>query len=99
MQVTAHHDETSSNSDSRPSGSQNPSQNTYRRVRPSLDVFKIPDGVPMVVVKCPTYFAGDIRILKQRHIPELEHLVDVVVFPVDGLRPHPHEIHERYCVF
>ena len=63
----------------------------------SLQQYIIPDGTPMVVVKCPTYYAGDIRRLTQRNIPELQHLVDVVVFPVEGLeRPHPHEIHERY---
>ena len=46
--------------------------------------------------KCPTYYPGDIRILTQRNIPELSHLVDVVVFPTDPKmkRPHPHEIHE-----
>ena len=89
LPVTIHRDENTSSHD--------PAGNTYRRVRPSLGVHMIPDGTPMVVVKCPTYYAGDIRILKQRHIPELEHLVDVVVFPVENLdRPHPHEIHERY---
>ena len=41
----------------------------------------IPDGTRMVVVKCPTYYPGDIRIMTQRNIPELEHLVDCVVFP------------------
>ena len=71
-------------------------RNNYRQVRPKSKVLQIPDGTRMVVVKCPTYFAGDIRILTQRNIPELSHLVDVVVFPShpDIVRPHTHEIHE-----
>ena len=50
----------------------------------------------MVVVKCPTYYPGDIRILVQKNIPELSHLTDVVVFSTDesAKRPVPHEIHE-----
>ena len=90
VQVTVHQDEVSNYTAASSDG------NNYRRVRSSHGLYKIPDGTPMVVVKCPTYYPGDMRILKQRHIPELEHLVDVVVFPVDGLdRPHPNEIHER----
>ena len=71
----------------------------YRRIRQSIKTPKIQkfeDGTKMVVMKSPTYFPGDIRILKQKNIKELEHLVDVIVFPVNDLdRPHTHEIHER----
>ena len=69
---------------------------SYRRFRPRMAVNKIPDGTRMVVVKCPTYYPGDIRILVQKNIPELSHLTDVVVFSTDGSakRPVPHEIHE-----
>ena len=61
-----------------------------------MAVNKIPDGTRMVVVKCPTYYPGDIRILYQKNIPELSHLTDVVVFSTDesAKRPVPHEIHE-----
>ena len=61
-----------------------------------MAVNKIPDGTRMVVVKCPTYYPGDIRILVQKNIPELSHLTDVVVFSTDesAKRPVPHEIHE-----
>ena len=67
-----------------------------------MAVNKIPDGTRMVVVKCPTYYPGDIRILVQKNIPELSHLTDVVVFSTDvfstdeavSKRPVPHEIHE-----
>ena len=69
---------------------------SYRRFRPRMAVNKIPDGTRMVVVKCPTYYPGDIRILVQKNIPELSHLTDVVVFSTDesAKRPVPHEIHE-----
>ena len=38
----------------------------------------------------------NMRILKQKNIPELSHLIDVVVFSTDetSKRPVPHEIHE-----
>ena len=69
---------------------------SYRRFRPRMAVNKIPDGTRMVVVKCPTYYPGDIRILVQKNIPELSHLTGVVVFSTDesAKRPVPHEIHE-----
>ena len=69
---------------------------SYRRARPKMKVTPIPDGTRIVVVKCPTYYPGDIRILTHRNVPELAHLVDVIVFPTDPdmKRPHPHEIHE-----
>ena len=44
------------------------------------------------VTKSPIYHAGDIRFLTAVDVPELNHLVDVLVFPSQGLRPHPDEI-------
>lgn len=65
-----------------------------------LTVIPLKDGIDVLVNKCPTYYAGDFRVLTNRYIPELSHLVDVIVFPVAGDhapgldRPHPHEMHE-----
>lgn len=48
---------------------------------------------PRVVVgRNPSLHPGDIRILKPRNIPELQHLVDVIVFPALGNRPHSNEM-------
>ena len=46
----------------------------------------------VVVAKNPCYLLGDIRVLKCVPVPELEHLVDCIVFPINGKRPHPSEI-------
>lgn len=42
------------------------------------------DGTIVVVMRSPSYSAGDCRILKCRNVKELEHLVDCVVFSVKG---------------
>ncbi len=44
------------------------------------------------VAKSPSYHLGDIRVLKLTSYKQLEHLYDVIVFPVKGQRPHPNEI-------
>jgi RNA-dependent RNA polymerase len=46
----------------------------------------------IIVTKNPCYHAGDIRILKGVDIPALHYLVNVVVFPQKGERPHTNEI-------
>ncbi len=46
----------------------------------------------VVVARNPCYHAGDIRVLKVVDIPELAHLVDCIVFPIKGKRPHPDEM-------
>jgi RNA-dependent RNA polymerase len=46
----------------------------------------------ITVTKNPCYHAGDIRILKGVDIPALHYLVNVVVFPQKGKRPHTNEI-------
>ena len=52
----------------------------------------------VVVCKSPCYLLGDVRVLKAVNVtdnPEvgkLNHLVDCIVFPVQGKRPHPDEI-------
>ena len=46
----------------------------------------------VVVGRNPSLHPGDIRVLKPRNIPQLRHLVDVIVFPALGNRPHPNEM-------
>ncbi|CAC5394057.1 unnamed protein product [Mytilus coruscus] len=52
---------------------------------------------PVVVCKSPCYLLGDIRVLKavsdmdKPELSKLSHLVDCIVFPIRGARPHPNE--------
>ena len=46
----------------------------------------------VTVAKNPCYLLGDVRVLKAVDKPHLEHLVDCIVFPTKGKRPHPSEI-------
>jgi len=45
----------------------------------------------VVVAKNPCLHPGDIRILEAVDVPSLHHLVDCLVFPQKGHRPHPNE--------
>ena len=45
-----------------------------------------------LVAKSPSYHLGDIRILKLTSCEKLAHLYDVLVFPIQGYRPHSNEI-------
>lgn len=45
----------------------------------------------VVVAKNPCLHPGDIRILEAVDAPSLHHLVDCLVFPQKGDRPHPNE--------
>ncbi|XP_064477373.1 uncharacterized protein LOC135391172 [Ornithodoros turicata] len=46
----------------------------------------------VVVTKCPCLHPGDVRRLTAVDVPRLHHVVDCVVFPAKGPRPHPDEM-------
>ncbi|BAC00725.1 putative RNA-dependent RNA polymerase [Oryza sativa Japonica Group] len=45
----------------------------------------------VVIAKNPCLHPGDVRILEAVDVPELHHLVDCLVFPQKGERPHANE--------
>ncbi|GLT27746.1 hypothetical protein SLA2020_027210 [Shorea laevis] len=45
----------------------------------------------VVVAKNPCLHPGDVRVLRAVNVPALYHMVDCVVFPQKGKRPHPSE--------
>lgn len=46
----------------------------------------------VVIMKNPCLHPGDVRTFQSRDVPALHHLVDCVVFPRKGNRPHPNEL-------
>ena len=53
---------------------------------------KILHNVRVVVAKNPCYHPGDVRVLTCVDEPSCHHLVDCIVFPTQGDRPHSDEI-------
>ncbi|KAJ6824420.1 putative RNA-dependent RNA polymerase 1 [Iris pallida] len=45
----------------------------------------------VIVAKNPCLHPGDIRVLLAVDVPNLHHMIDCVVFPQKGKRPHPNE--------
>ncbi|CAI9096788.1 OLC1v1033001C2 [Oldenlandia corymbosa var. corymbosa] len=45
----------------------------------------------VIVAKNPCLHPGDVRVLTAVDLPNLHHMVDCVVFPQQGDRPHPNE--------
>ena len=73
-----------------PSGSLRPKTVFFQpTIRGHLTIL---DDVRVVVAKNPCYHPGDIRILRCTDVLECRHLVDCIVFPTEGRRPHPDEI-------
>ncbi|RKO87185.1 RNA-dependent RNA polymerase, partial [Blyttiomyces helicus] len=47
---------------------------------------------PVAVTRNPCWWPGDVRILEAVNAEQLHHLVDCVVFPTQGQRPHADEM-------
>ena len=49
-------------------------------------------GGPVTVTKNPCFHPGDLRVFEAVDHVELHHMVDCIVFPIHGERPHPNEM-------
>ena len=69
----------------------------YREIDPTdplkpAKIRRLPAGTKVAVYRSPSLHPGDVRVLTTYDHPSLYHLVDVVVFPALGARPHPNEM-------
>eukprot|EP00798_Chlamydomonas_sp_ICE-L_P010051 gene10051-7944_t len=55
-------------------------------------VAPVPAGTRVLVYRNPCLHPGDVQVFQTVDIPALHHLVDVLVFPATGDRPHPDEL-------
>ncbi|XP_037560761.1 uncharacterized protein LOC119439287 isoform X1 [Dermacentor silvarum] len=46
----------------------------------------------VLVTKCPCLHPGDVQKFTAIDLPELHHVIDCIVFPAHGPRPHPEEM-------
>ncbi|KAL3678732.1 hypothetical protein R1sor_021688 [Riccia sorocarpa] len=64
---------------------------------PKVDIYGKSYSTPSVITgkvvmtKNPCMHPGDIRVLEAVDVPHLRHMVDCLVFPQNGPRPHPNE--------
>eukprot|EP00798_Chlamydomonas_sp_ICE-L_P010043 gene10043-7934_t len=52
----------------------------------------VPVGTRVLVYRNPCLHPGDVQVFQTVDVPALRHLVDVLVFPATGDRPHPDEL-------
>ena len=66
--------------------------NDIRDYSPHVNAAKTVVTGKVMVTKNPTSVGGDLRVFEAVDIPDLRHLVDVIVFPVHGPRSMPDEM-------
>lgn len=71
------------------SGGNQDQYNAFRRAG-SEKRSRVVDGT-VIVAKNPCLHPGDVRILRAVNDPGLHHMLDCIVFPQKGIRPHPNE--------
>ena len=64
----------------------------FVRVTNQGQAMTLKPGTKVIVGKNPCYLLGDVRVLTAVGYPELNHMVDCIVFPVKGKAPHSAEI-------
>ncbi|KAH7978573.1 hypothetical protein HPB49_005938 [Dermacentor silvarum] len=64
--------------------------------RPHVQYHELPKRTvitgTVLVTKCPCLHLGYVRKFTAIDVPELHHVIDCIVFPAHGPRPHPDEM-------